>query len=147
MFETAQRYVIVATWALWIGGLTFYGLVVVPTGTKLLGSTQQGFITQQVTNYLNLIGWVALTALLWNVVRQRRKLLAATWLVMLAAQIALMVIHPQLDKLLNPAELEVVDEARFHPLHEVYLSITGIQWTAALVHLAQSLWLWTRRPA
>jgi hypothetical protein len=28
----------------------------------------------------------------------------------------------------------------------VYLSITGVQWTAALVYLAQSLWLWTRRP-
>ena len=146
MLETAQRYVIVATWSLWIVGLTFYGLVVVPTGTKLLGSTQQGFITQRVTNYLNLIGWVALTALLWNVVRQRRKLLAATWLVMLAAQIAPMAIHPQLDKMLNPADFEVLDEAQFHPLHEVYLSITGVQWTAAVVYLAQSLWLWTRRP-
>ncbi len=147
MLETVRRYVVVATWALWIGGLTFYGLVVVPTGAKIIGSTQQGFITQQVTHYLNLIGWLAITALLWDVIRERRKLLAGTWIVMLAAQIALMVIHPQLDQMLNPANLEILDEARFHPLHETYLSITGVQWTAALIHLAQSLWLWERRSA
>jgi hypothetical protein len=47
-------------WALWWGGLTFYASVVVPTGARILHShTKQGFITQEVTNWINVTGMVA----------------------------------------------------------------------------------------
>ena len=41
--------------ATWWGGLTFYSVVVVPIGSEQIGSTEQGFITQQVTWWHNLI--------------------------------------------------------------------------------------------
>jgi len=42
--------------AVWWGGFTFYALVVVPTGHKVLKSkVHQGFITQQVTDRLNVL--------------------------------------------------------------------------------------------
>lgn len=50
---------------IWQGGFMFYGGVVVPTGAAVLGSeVEQGFITQSVTNYLNLAGGVC--AVLWG---------------------------------------------------------------------------------
>src|ERR1700746_354095 len=56
-------------WALmfWQGGFTFYGGVVVPVGSAVLGSErEQGFITRKVTNYLNLAGAVALAIWGWD---------------------------------------------------------------------------------
>ncbi|MCA9269901.1 MAG: hypothetical protein KDA41_15580, partial [Planctomycetales bacterium] len=46
----------------WWGGLTFYAGVVVPVGAAVFGSTEQGFVTQRVTNWLNLLLAVALAA-------------------------------------------------------------------------------------
>lgn len=54
-------------WALmfWQGGFMFYGGVVVPVGSRILGSDlEQGWITRSVTNYLNVAGAVALA--LWG---------------------------------------------------------------------------------
>ena len=61
-------------WALmfWQGGFTFYGGVVVPVGSAVLGSErEQGFITRQVTNYLNLAGAVALAVWGWDLSAMR----------------------------------------------------------------------------
>lgn len=44
---------------LWLGGLTFYAGIVVPIGTEIVGGTEQGFVTQRVTNWLNALGVVA----------------------------------------------------------------------------------------
>jgi hypothetical protein len=56
-------------WAAWWGGLTFYALVVVPIGTELLGSVEQGFVTQRVTlwhNWLGVVIALALAAEAWR---------------------------------------------------------------------------------
>jgi hypothetical protein len=61
-------------WALmfWQGGFTFYGGVVVPVGSDVLGSErEQGFITRSVTNYLNLAGTVALAVWGWDLTAMR----------------------------------------------------------------------------
>lgn len=34
---------------MWWGGLCFYAVVIVPIGTEVIGSVEQGFITQRVT--------------------------------------------------------------------------------------------------
>ena len=50
--------------ALWWGGLTFYAAVVVPTGVEVLGgAAEQGFITQRVSNIINLLGALTLAVL------------------------------------------------------------------------------------
>jgi hypothetical protein len=45
----------------WQGGFMFYGSVVITVGAEVLGSEMdQGFVTQAVTNYLNIAGAVCL---------------------------------------------------------------------------------------
>src|SRR5580692_5608945 len=62
-----RRFVLLLCFAVWQGGFMFYGGVVVPVGGRVLGSeTDQGFITQAVTNYLNGAGAVCL--IMWCVV-------------------------------------------------------------------------------
>jgi hypothetical protein len=134
MLSAVRQYLVVLAIALWLGGFTFYALVVVPTGADVLGgSVEQGFVTRVVTLHLNRIALGALLILLWNVVVQRGKLLTATWLGMLLAQLALFAIHPRLDGMLDPTTHDVASD--FHLLHEVYLWIAAIQWGLGLAHI------------
>lgn len=122
--------------ALWWGGLTFYALVVVPIGTDLFGSIEQGFITQQVTNWLNAIGLGALTLLLWNLIVTRSRLLAVTWFAMALSLGALSLLHLRLDALLGgDVEAPSID-VDFYDIHRVYLLVTATQWLAQALHLA-----------
>jgi hypothetical protein len=134
MLTAVRQYLVVLAIALWLGGFTFYALVVVPTGAEVLGgSVEQGFVTRVVTRHLNVIALGALVVLLWNVAIERGKLLAATWLGMALAQLALLAIHPQLDAMLDPTTHDVA--SNFHFLHEIYLWIAAIQWGLGLAHI------------
>jgi len=140
----ARRGVALAACAVWLGGLTFYALVVVPVGTEVLGGpVAQGFVTQAVTVRLNLVALAALAVLAWNAfaLRERRPIVG-TWAVMLAAQALLFALHPNLDRLLDPATRTVVDHARFYATHRVYLLVTGAQWIAGAVHMGLVLAAW-----
>jgi hypothetical protein len=129
------RYLNILTLAFWLGGLTFYALIVVPGGADILGSTGQGFITQRVTNQLNLVASVVLVLLLANVVKQRGRLLTATWLVLVATQVALFAMHPWLDAMLDASAQKIADGELFYKRHGIYLDVTAVQWAALLVHL------------
>ena len=60
--------------ALWWGGLTFYAAFVVPIGVEVLGgATEQGFITQRVSNIINLLGALTLVVLVWNAAASWRR--------------------------------------------------------------------------
>ena len=140
--RTIRRFLYLAAVAMWLGGFTFYGAVVIPAGMKVLGShLRQGFITQQVTQSLNLIGAIALPILLWNAVaawpergRLLRLGLALTWIVMALIQIELFALHPMLDRLLDPHARAILDDDRFDLLHRVYLVSSTAQWVAGIVH-------------
>ena len=59
--NSARRFLTTLALALWWGGFTFYALVVIPTAQKVLHShVKVGFITQQVTGWLNWCGVLAL---------------------------------------------------------------------------------------
>src|SRR5580704_16162576 len=61
-----KRYCYILLMAGWMGGFTFYALIVIPTAERVLDSMRDtGFITQQVTRWLNLIGAVILLILPW----------------------------------------------------------------------------------
>ena len=63
---TLRRWLVVLSLMFWQGGFMFYGGVVVPVGSEVLGSdTDQGWITRKVTDYLNAAGAVALAV--WGV--------------------------------------------------------------------------------
>ena len=113
-------------WALmfWQGGFTFYGGVVVPVGSAVLGSErEQGFITRRVTNYLNLAGAVALAVWGWDLSAGRgmspggRRLRWATWTGLVLSLALLVWLHPRLDELLDPEDVLVLDRQRFRSLH------------------------------
>ena len=128
-----------ATFALWWGGFTFYAIVVIPTAQKVLRShTRVGFITQEVTQWINWCGALALVLLLWKLLAEpphaprARRWLWISWCMMLAAQLTLFLLHPQLHALLDFSAREITDEPRFYFLHRVYLCVATVQWLAAL---------------
>jgi hypothetical protein len=149
-----SRLATVLAMSLWWGGLTFYALFVVPTGVDVLGGeTQQGFITQRVSNIMNLCGIVALVVLLANAAaswrsigRLAKSVIAITWLAMAAAQLVLLLVHPRLDALLDMRSQSIAEPSSFHRLHEFYLSVTTIQWSAGLLHLVAVVAIWCRPP-
>ena len=73
MILVIRRMLLLVSLMFWQGGFMFYGSVVVPVGGRILGSeTEQGFITQSVTNYLNLAGAVCLIVCLEHLWHDRR---------------------------------------------------------------------------
>ena len=140
-----RRLLAVLLLAVWWGGFTFYALVVVPTGHSVLRSkVRQGFITQQVTNQLNVLGAVTLALLLWQCAATRRETDSPAWFrtaaiswVVLAVTLALLFwLHPRLDALLDAEHRSVIDDTKFYALHRIYLVVATVQWLAGVVHLA-----------
>ena len=144
-----RRYITLLVFALWMGGFTFYTLVVIPTGSKVLGGDRdQGFITQQVTNWLNLIGSASILFLIWDFIAEGRgkriRLLQLAWLGMLLLQIALFFIHPVIDRLLDPATHKIHDFPHFYNWHRAYMAVASLQWLCALAYLWLTLRLWRK---
>jgi len=125
---------------LWLGGLTFYAAVVVPIGAEITSGTTQGFVTQRVTFWLNLLGtgYVAVTAgdLMGRSYRGRQWL----WVVLAATQLLLWLLHPILGRMLDSATLSLNDADTFYQWHRLYLVATAIQWGAGVVHVGLKYW-------
>jgi hypothetical protein len=143
-------------WALmfWEGGFTFYGGVVVPVGSAVLGSErEQGFITRKVTNYLNLAGAVALAVWGWDLRAMRgkspggRRLRWATWAGLVLSLALLVWLHPKLGDLLDPEDVMVLDRRRFRSLHERYLIVSTVQWAGCLLLTALTIRAWRDQDA
>ena len=143
-----RRYAVLLTFALWMGGFTFYTLIVIPTGGKVLGSERDvGFITQQVTNWLNWIGLLALLILGWNARAEGRgaaKLfLALAWLAMALTQAGLFALHRVIDTLLDTATHKIHGPLdHFFVWHRSYMAMASMQWLAALIYLWLALLIW-----
>lgn len=141
-WSSLRRYVVIFLFAVWFGGFTFYSVVVVPTGHRVLrNKVRQGFITQQVTNKLNALGVVTLVALAWQVVAVRRaksrrwfRVAAISWTALAVTLAALLWLHPQMDALLDPVARSVADDDKFYALHRWYLIVATVQWLAMMVH-------------
>jgi hypothetical protein len=124
--------------------------VVVPVGQHVFGHLRQGFVTQQVTVYLNLTGAVALVFLLWDIFaardaatwRRRSRLLL--WAGMLLALLLLFWLHSRLDELLAAKGRIIRDPEVFYPRHRVYLWISTVQWACGLLYLLLTLGAWRR---
>ncbi len=126
-----------------MGGFTFYALIVIPTAQRVLASERDaGFITQQVTRWLNLIGagvLVVLAGLLAERWRERparlRFGLAGTWVIMAVSQVGLFLTHPLIDRFLVAQGHKLHDYDAFDKMHTVYLVLATIQWSAALLQI------------
>lgn len=135
------RFLCLFSLSVWVGGFTFYSAVVIPVLHESLGSLETGYVTQQVTDYLNAVGGVAV-ALWWlaafadrsagsvSARRARLGLLAATT-VLLLGQLGL---HRVMDGRLESGGLR-----GFYPLHRVYLVASTAQWFTNLGLMAVTL--------
>jgi len=136
-------YLSVVGLSFWLGGIAFYGGVVIPQAHELLDSHREiGFVTRSVTATANAIGAAVLATLLarlgvsWRRMGRGDRIAAASTLgIMIAAQIALFLLRAHLDAMLDPAAMTIADRARFMPLHERYLNVTSVLCVAALAHL------------
>jgi hypothetical protein len=142
-----RRFLTLVAFAFWQGGFTFYTGVVVPTGTAVLGSAAaQGFITRQVTIWMNVAGAVALPILLWDAAATRpfrRSRITLAWL-LAAGLIGLAMIHPRLDAMLDSVNERVRDRHEFMPLHRKYLWISTAQWAVGVIYLLLTPWAWRK---
>lgn len=145
--QLMRRFLLVVSLMFWQGGFMFYGGVVVPLGGQVLGSeTEQGFITQAVTVYLNLAGAVCLfiwAEQLWH--DRNRGVTRTEWTLLTlngAALIGLSVIHQNMTQLLDRTSRSVTHPAQFGLNHKMYIGISSLQWMACLLLLMMTLWRW-----
>jgi len=143
-----RRFCVVQALFLWQGGFLFYAAIVVPTGTKVLGSAAQGAITARVTDSLNVIGVVTLALLAWELNgghdpnRQRTVARRWCWVVMLVCQGLLFYLHERLDSFLDPTRMWIEAHAQFYPVHAAYLWTSTMQWVACLFFTGLTLAAW-----
>ena len=148
--EVARRFLVILAVGFWLGGFTFYAGVVIHTGHRVFGSVREtGFLTRQVTGWLNVSGVAALTILFWNALVARKceatflKLgLWSTWALMAAVQVALCALHPVLDRMLDPDVHQILEHGRFDTVHLVYINLSTVQWGAGLLHTLLALVVW-----
>jgi hypothetical protein len=69
-----------------------------------------------------------------------------TWTIMTAVLVALYIMHPMLDRMLDIEAHRIVDRSRFHGLHAVYMNLSTVQWVAGLLHLWLTLFIWRAGP-
>jgi hypothetical protein len=151
---TLRRYVVLIGLMFWQGGFIFYASVVVPIGTEVLGSPlKQGFITRQVTGWLNVSAAVVLAILAGEMLlgrdaeRWRRGTAWACWVGMSACQVVLFRLHSYLDSLMQVRGRIVLDPEAFGYWHRVYLWTHTVQWAFGLVFVALMLMAWRREDA
>lgn len=140
-----RRLLVLATFAFWQGGFTFYAAVVVPIGAEVLGGpAEQGRITRPVTWYMNLSGAVALAVFFADVaaVKSLRRTRAAVLLAECLLLLALVLLRAHLEGMIERDGVFPVDRSAFRPLHRTYLWISSVQWAFGVAFLVLTLAAW-----
>jgi hypothetical protein len=151
----ARRFLMLCALGWWLGGLTFYSMVVIRASHQIVGNhTKVGFITQRVTAGLNSIGAAALALMLWNGAASWRRSgswtrrgLAASWIAAASAHAWVFLLHARLEAMLDFQVRAVRDGAPFRGSHETYLIATAVEWGAGLVYLLVALLAWRQEDA
>ncbi len=130
---------------LWQGGFFFYAVFVVPTGTEVLGSFQQGRVTREVTLSLNLIGVATLLLIAWDqfqtsAMRRARWII---WVFLVSTLAAQFVCHLQVERFVDfTRDGRIEDYPAFYFWHRVYLCLAAAQWLAGLACMLLTLMAW-----
>lgn len=135
MFEEAtflKAWLIVCglMWAMWWGGLSFYAIVVVPIGTQLIGSIEQGFITQRVTQWHNATALIFTVCLFVEAYRSRRRGLWLSGFALLLLLPSLFVWHVHLTSMMDFKTQTV--PVTFYNEHAIYLWLTAAEWAIGI---------------
>lgn len=123
----------IITLSIWWGMFTFYAGIVVPVGMKVLGShTQMGFVTQEVSKYLNVLSLIVFLMYAYSL---RSNEFSEDVLIeqimsfsLIGFQILLCVIHFFLTNLLDFKQHIILNSEKFYVFHRVYLIIETLIW-------------------
>jgi hypothetical protein len=147
--QVLRRFLVVQALMLWQGGFLFYAAVVVPTGTEVLGSFQQGRVTRHVTDTMNVIGAITLVVFAWDQVCSLalRRTRWTLWSVLAIGLLTLFVLHPRIESYVDfSAGGGISDYAAFYYWHRVYLYVASAQWFVGLAYVAVMLGSWRATP-
>jgi hypothetical protein len=145
-----RRFLVVIALFFWQGGFTFYASIVVPLGQQVFGHLRQGFLTRQVTVYLNVAGAAALTVMVWDLIAAvdprpwRRRSRWLLWTALLLTLLGLFWLHGRLNEQLVIKGRIILDPELFHTRHRLYLWISTVQWACSLLYLFITLVIWRR---
>lgn len=148
--QLLRRFVVIQALMLWQGGFLFYAAVVVPSGTEVLGSFQQGRVTRHVTNTMNVIGAATIVILAWDQCRTSfcRRTRWTLWSILAIALAMLAVLHPRIESNVDfSASGQIADYAGFYFWHRLYLYVAATQWIMGLVYVAVTLQAWASKRA
>ena len=126
-----EDFFLLILWSIWWGGLTFYAAAVVPIGTELLGSIDQGFITQRVTRWHNFLAGLLCISLLYIARRDHNRILLILSSILGLVALALVSWHIRLTSLMD-FDSQIVPKG-FYREHAVYLWLTTLEWICGLI--------------
>jgi hypothetical protein len=134
LYRIFWQVFLLLVWALWWGGLSFYAIVVVPIGTELIGSVEQGFITQRVTGWHNILTVGFLVCLFIEAVRMRSRMLWSLVIALAIIEVGLFSWHWHLTKMMDFADHSV--PSNFYSQHAIYLWFTAAEWFLGIALIA-----------
>lgn len=146
--STLRRFLVIQALLCWQGGFLFYAAVVVPIGTEVHGSFNQGMVTRHVTDWMNVIGAAAVAILAWDQLangdpRVYRRVRWGLWLVLAGGLPILATIHVRIEPYIDSS----MDHRTFYQWHRVYLYVASAQWVAGLAYVAVMLRAWAKPQA
>ena len=145
------RILLLVSYSLFWGGLTFYtGFVVRISHDVLSNPMDGGLITQRVTTLLQMLGAVTCVLMFWNAMlvsvksfRYGRPLLACS-VVLAAAIVGLIIVHGHLDAVIDIEGGIVKDRDAFVISHRRYNQLTTVAWISSLLYLPVTVVAWHR---
>jgi hypothetical protein len=146
MLRLALTYLLFVSLAFWMGGFSLYFGVVVRIGDQVIGGTEQGFITRQISWWLNIAGLVTIGLMSVHLFFHRSWVLILSLTAVAVTHAFLMYRHSQLESLLDPNSMAVLDRPRFEVLHENYEFLSGCQWLAAMFYLGGLIYSISKSP-
>ena len=117
-------------WGIWWGGLSFYAIIVVPIGTELIGSVEQGFITQKVTLWHNGLSILFVFCLAIEAYRRKSRALWVVVSLLMMIDLALVVDHIKISSQMDFKNQSV--PSGFYAQHANYLWITAAEWVLGM---------------
>jgi len=133
ILTAAWSRVTLILWSLWWGGLTFYSGIVVRIGADIVGTTDQGFITQRVSLWFYGLAVVYLASIAADIWRDGRLFRRITWLIAIALMPPIWLLHGRLSSMLDPESRSVIADGDFYSWHATYLWLISAQWACGIV--------------
>jgi hypothetical protein len=118
-------------WAIWWGGISFYSIFVIPIGTEMIGSVEQGFVTQRVAGWHNFLTSIMIVGLAIEAFRKPGRLIWSLVVTLTLADVALLLLHRELTGSMGFEEHSIPES--FYARHAMYLWITALEWLAGLL--------------